>query len=188
MKEVVDVSDEWTRRDSEELACDSWNRLDEGQVLAPYTIRLATPADAEAITPVHVASIRKLCANDYTPQEIDAWAGWKSPAQYREAMAAGEQFFVAEVDGRVVAFAVLFGDEVKAIYLHPDHAGRGIGRELLEAVEAQARSQGVTEMKLTSTLTSVRFYESCGYVKGDFHEHAVSDGVLLPCVNFSKRL
>lgn len=154
-------------------------------MIPPPVIRRATPADADAITPVHVASIRRLCAKDYTPQQIDAWAGWKSPENYREAMAAGEQFFVAEVGGRVVGFAVLFGDEVKAIYLHPDHAGRGIGRKLLDVVEAEARSLGIAEMKLTSTLTSVGFYESCGYVKGDFHEHAVSDGVLLPCVHFT---
>lgn len=125
-------------------------------------IRRATDADAEAITPVHVASIRTLCANDYTQQRIDAWAGWKSPDKYRKAMAAGELFFVAEVDGRVVGFSVLFGDEVKAVYLHPDRVGQGLGRKLLEAVEAEARSAGVTELKLTSTLTAVPFYEACG--------------------------
>ncbi len=152
------------------------------------TIRRATPADAEQITLVHVASIRTLCAKDYTPEQIDAWAGWKSPDQYRAAMAAGELFFVAEIDGRVVGFSVLFGHEVKAVYLHPDHVGRGIGRQLLEAVEAEARSAGVPELKLTSTLTSVRFYESCGYTKGDLHQHPLTGGVTLSCVHFSKRL
>ena len=155
---------------------------------SPAIIRRATPDDAEAITPVHVASIRTLCAEDYTPEQIDAWAGWKSPDKYRAAMAAGEVFFVAEVDGRVVGFSVLFGDEVKAVYLHPDHVGRGIGRGLLEAVEAEARANGVAELKLTSTLTSVRFYESCGFTRGDLHEHPVTAGVTLQCVHFSKRL
>lgn len=154
----------------------------------PTVIRRASPADADAITPVHVASIRTLCAKDYTQEQIDAWAGWKSPEKYRAAMAAGEVFFVAEIDGVVVGFSVLFGDEVKAVYVHPDYVGRGIGRRLLEALEAEARSRGVAELKLTSTLTSVRFYESCGYVKGDLHQHPVTGGVTLPCVHFTRRL
>ena len=155
---------------------------------SPVVIRRATQEDAEQITPVHVVSIRTLCAKDYAQEQIDAWAGWKSPEKYRAAMDAGEVFFVAEVEGRVVGFSVLFGDEVNAVYLHPDHVGRGIGRRLLEAVEAEARSHGVAELKLTSTLTSVRFYEACGYTKGDLHQHPVTGGVMLPCVHFTKRL
>ena len=156
--------------------------------VTPAIIRRATPADADGITPVHVASIRTLCATDYTPEQIDAWAGWKSPDKYRAAMEAGEVFFVAELNGRVVGFSVLFGEEVKALYLHPDYVGRGIGRRLLEAVEAEAQSKGIAELRLTSTLTSVRFYEACGYMKGDLHQHPVTGGVTLPCVHFAKRL
>jgi putative acetyltransferase len=151
-------------------------------------IRRATPADAEQITPVHVASIRTLCAKDYTQEQIDAWAGWKSPEKYRAAMAAGEIFFVAEVDGRVVGFAVLHGDEVKAVYIHPDYVGSGLGRRLLDAVEAEARTCGVELLQLTSTLTSVGFYKACGYTRGDDHEHRVTGGVMLTCVKFIMRL
>jgi len=185
---LVNPSDEWTEQDLTDFASASFARFEEEETTAQPIIRRATPDDAEAITPVHVASIRTLCAKDYTPEQIDAWAGWKSPEKYRAAMAAGEVFFVAEVDGGVVGFSVLFGDEVKAVYLHPDHVGRGIGRRLLEAVEAEARANGVPELKLTSTLTSVRFYESCGYTRGDLHQHPVTGGVTLPCVHFSKRL
>jgi GNAT superfamily N-acetyltransferase len=155
---------------------------------AVATIRRGTPADAEQITPVHVASIRTLCAGDYTQRQIDAWAGWKTPAKYRAAMEAGEVFFVAEAGGRIVGFSVLDRDEVKAVYLHPDQVGQGLGRRLLRAVEEEARAQGVKELHLTSTLTSVRFYEACGYARGEPHQHPVLGGVLLPCVMFTKRL
>ena len=151
-------------------------------------IRRATPADAEQITPVHVASIRTLCAKDYTQEQIDAWAGWKSPDKYRAAMATGETFFVADVGGSVVGFSVLHGDEVKAVYIHPDCVGQGIGRRLLDAVEAEARNCGVEMLQLTSTLTSVGFYDACGYTRGDNHEHRVTGGVMLTCVKFTKRL
>ncbi len=151
-------------------------------------IRRATPDDAEQITPVHVASIRTLCAKDYSQEQIDAWAGWKTPAQYRNAMAAEEVFFVAELAGAVVGFAVLLRDEAKAVYVHPDHAGKGVGGKLLEAVEAEARLNDVDTLKLTSTLTSVGFYESQGYQRGELTHHPVADGIRLECIHFTKQL
>ncbi len=151
-------------------------------------IRSATPEDAAQITPVHVASIRTLCAKDYSQEQIDAWAGWKSPEKYRRAMEAGEVFFVAECSKNVVGFASLLGDEVRAVYVHPDHAGEGVGSKLLDAVEAEARLAGVATLRLTSTLTSVGFYESRGYQRGEPTLHPTTGGILLECVHFTKSL
>src|SRR5215212_3823690 len=85
--------------------------------LSPYQIRPATPSDADAICAVHVASIRGLCATDYTTEQIDGWAGAKHPDRYRQAMAEGERMFVAELDssaGRVViGLAGIHGNEVR---------------------------------------------------------------------------
>ena len=53
-----------------------------GPVPMRFLVRFATPADAEAICRVHVASIRESCAGDYTPQQIEAWAGPKRPEDY----------------------------------------------------------------------------------------------------------
>src|SRR5687767_13662100 len=63
-------------------------------------IRRATLDDAEALCDLHIRSIRVLCAADYTPQQIEAWAGRKKPELYRQAMTdGGETMFVA-VDER----------------------------------------------------------------------------------------
>ena len=155
---------------------------------ARIDIRRGTADDAERITPLHVASIRTLCAKDYTPRQIDAWAGWKSPERYRNAMAAGEVFFVAETGDAIVGFAVLARDDVKAVYVHPAHVGRGIGSRLLDAVEAHAADSGIPTLRLTSTLTSIGFYESRGYQRGRLAHHPVADGVVLECVEFSKQI
>ena len=54
----------------------------------PIEVRLATPADAEEIHRVHLASVRTLCARDYTPEQIQAWAGFRHPDNYRRWLAA----------------------------------------------------------------------------------------------------
>ena len=47
---------------------------------------LAQPEDAEAVCDVHIASIRILCAKDYTYDKIEAWVSNCTPENYRSAI------------------------------------------------------------------------------------------------------
>lgn len=49
--------------------------------------------------------------------------------------------------------------EITALYVSPENAGMGIGRTLVQEVEAMAREAGVRELNLKSTLNAVGFYE-----------------------------
>jgi putative acetyltransferase len=160
-----------------------------------FTIRPATPDDAEAICAAHVASIRGLCTKDYTPKQIDAWAGSKKPDVYRRMMARGEALFVATTgkaggarDGEVVGVGGLNADEVCLLYVRPDYARRGVGGALLEVLEQRARENGAAVAKLNSTLTAERFYAARGYSGSAVTMHTLCPGVELPCVPMTKRL
>jgi putative acetyltransferase len=154
-------------------------------------IRRATVDDAEAICDLHVSSIRELCAADYTPQQIEAWAGRKRPEPYAEAMTdARETMFVAvENHGRdrLVGFVAFKESELYGLYIAPQHIRRGAGTALLGAAEAAMRLGGVTQVKLRSTLTAVTFYLRRGYSRGD-DAIARMSGVEIPCVWMSKTL
>src|SRR4051794_15114973 len=102
------------------------------------TIRPATPDDADALCDLHIRSIRVLCAGDYTPEQIDAWCRPKTPEKYRTAMTdGGETMFVAVDDyGSLAGFASFKGEELYAVYVAPDSIRRGVGRQLLQTVEA----------------------------------------------------
>lgn len=52
---------------------------------------------------------------------------------------------------------------IRAMYTHPDHARRGIGRTVLEFCEAAARAHGFTRVELMATLSGVPLYRAAGY-------------------------
>jgi GNAT superfamily N-acetyltransferase len=59
--------------------------------------------------------------------------------------------------------------KIRAFFIHPGHARKGVGRALLDRCESEAAAHGFRVLELMSTLPGVNFYESCGYVKqGDF--------------------
>jgi GNAT superfamily N-acetyltransferase len=81
-------------------------------------------------------------------------------------------FVVLTEDGRAVAGGGVkrLGDgacELKRMYVAPDARGRGLGRELLAALEALARDLGYTVARLDTGAKQPRarrMYERAGYV------------------------
>lgn len=54
--------------------------------------------------------------------------------------------------------------KIRAFYVHPDWARRGIGTQILEACERAAREAGFTSFEMGATLTGVPLYQARGYV------------------------
>jgi len=52
---------------------------------------------------------------------------------------------------------------IRAIYIDPAHARNGIGRRLMEAIEADSVAAGKTAAELVSTHMAIRFFASLGY-------------------------
>lgn len=151
-------------------------------------IRLARPADASHIRDVHVASVHTLCAKDYTPEQLTAWTD-REPEAYRTRMDQPDgAFLVAEWGKKIVGFSSLLGEEVLSLYVHPDHAGRGVGGALMDAIEEAARKKGVVVLRLNSSLTAVPFYEKRGYRNVRPSLFHLPNGVDIPCFAMTKRL
>ena len=151
-------------------------------------VRLATVEDAEGILRAHVASVRGLCAKDYSAEQIEAWVSPKTAEDYRSAMGRGEVIWVAVVGELIAGLLWMKEGEVKALYIHPDHARQGAGRMLLVEAEAEARRRGIGEIGLTSTLTSVGFYLANGFERGEMTMYRLPNGVDLECVRMTKRM
>jgi GNAT superfamily N-acetyltransferase len=144
-------------------------------------IRPATSDDAEAVAAVHVASWQATYRGVVPDEVLDGaglldgrrrvWERWLGPDA-----PAGHAAWVAERDGRVVAFADAMPSrdddadgvtgEVPAIYAHPDAWGSGAGRELMAAAVAGLRDAGfrsATLWVLDRNARARRFYERAGF-------------------------
>jgi putative acetyltransferase len=151
-------------------------------------IREARLDDVPAVKAIHKAAVRQLCAGDYTPEQLAAWTASDDASVLSVALRpnSDERMWVAERDGAVAAFASLCGDQVNAVYVHPDHARRGIGTRLLRKAEEVATAQGVSRLLLSASLTAVPFYQANGYQIIEECQHRLSNGVTLRCVRMSK--
>lgn len=52
---------------------------------------------------------------------------------------------------------------VRAMYTHPAHARRGIGRLILSLCESAARAEGFARIELVATMAGEPLYRACGY-------------------------
>jgi GNAT superfamily N-acetyltransferase len=175
-----------------------------------YAIRAATPADREAIEGLIAASARGLSQGDYTEAQVEAALG--SAFGFDSQLVADGTYFVVEDRGALVGCggwsfrATRFGSDgqagrsaaelepatdaarIRAFFIHPDHARRGIGRALLARCESEARARGFRAAELTATLPGLRLYATCGYTGGVRQTHPLPGGLTIDFVPMRKAL
>ncbi len=74
---------------------------------------------------------------------------------------------------------------IRAMFVAPEFARRGVGRRLLDAGLAAARAAGFTRAELMSTLPGVPLYSAYGFASGERKEITLPDGVPLPLVRMT---
>jgi GNAT superfamily N-acetyltransferase len=77
---------------------------------------------------------------------------------------------------------------VRAMYTHPDHTRKGVGRLVLDACEAAARAEGFSRVEMAATVGGVPLYRACGYQDIEPFEAVTSTGYRVPLVRMGKRL
>lgn len=77
---------------------------------------------------------------------------------------------------------------IRAFFVNPLCARRGLGRQLLAHCEAQARAHGFREALLIATLSGEAFYEAHGYAAETPFEHPVAEALTIRFVPMRKKL
>lgn len=127
------------------------------------TLRTATADDAQRMHELHLAAVRTLCRDHYTPTIMEGWLANRSPHGYLRGISSGA-VFVAEMGQHVVGFSEDAPGEIVAVFVDPAYTHRGIGSLLLEHAISRA-AVGQQSVCLESTLNAVPFYERFGFAQ-----------------------
>lgn len=121
-------------------------------------------------------TIRAVCCNDYTDDEIEKW----SPAGREQRLVEklkSSYAILALIDGALAGFGNTEGAEIDCLYVSDEHQGEGIGSMILQDLEDKAFSYGNT-IHVYSSITAEGFFLSHGYRR--IRENIVErDGVLI---------
>jgi putative acetyltransferase len=128
-------------------------------------VRVATPEDRTRILDLHVASIRAFGPDAYDEQQVAAWARKPEGVDAYPVNQDEHHVVVGEFAGDVVGYGHLVPGkrEVRAVYVHPEHDGEGVGSALLAHLEGYAFGVGQSPLRLWASRNAVGFYERMGY-------------------------
>ena len=172
-------------------------------------LRLAREADIPFLEKLIPLSVRLLQSGYYSPAQMEAALGPVFGVD-RQLIRDGT-YFVAECGGEIVGCGgwsqrrALFGGDsgrgheeaarldpkmdparVRAFFVHPKWARRGIGRRILRASEDAIEQAGFATIDLVATLAGEPLYAAGGYAVVERYEVPMRDGLKLPVVRMSK--
>jgi GNAT superfamily N-acetyltransferase len=173
-------------------------------------LRNATLADRDVLRDLIARSARELSAADYRPEQVEG--ALRGAFGIDSQLIHDGTYFVVEESGVIVGCGgwsyrkTLFGGDarperdaaeldprtdpakIRAFFVDPAHARKGIGTMLLEKCESEARLRGFSRVELMSTLPGIRLYSARGYVGVAQVQYEVSPGVAIEFLPMSKSI
>jgi GNAT superfamily N-acetyltransferase len=176
----------------------------------PFTLRKATLDDRPAIEQLIKLSARGLSRSEYSDEQIEG--AIKTVFGVDTNLIEDGTYFVAANDGELIGCGgwskrrTLFGGDqfsardageldpksepakIRAFFVHPQHARKGVARAILDACESEARAAGFRALELMATLPGIKFYEASGYLGKESVALNVGDGVAIGLLPMRKEL
>ncbi|MFN8653664.1 MAG: GNAT family N-acetyltransferase [Gemmatimonadales bacterium] len=176
----------------------------------PPTLRLATSADVPVLNDLIPASARELSRGFYTPAEAEAAIRYVFGVNHQ--LIADGTYFVIEDAGAVVACGgwsfrnTLYGGDqrpvgadappdqvapaakIRAFFVAPGQARKGLGGLLMDACVAAAAAAGFERLELMSTLPGVPFYHKLGFRDIEAVQDRLPDGTVLGFVRMERAI
>jgi GNAT superfamily N-acetyltransferase len=178
--------------------------------LMEYRLRKATLADQPGLASLIARSARALSTGDYRPEQVEA--ALQGAFGVDTQLIHDGTYFVIEAEGEFAGCGgwsyrrTLFGSDqgkerdaaelnpavdaakIRAFFIDPAHARKGLGSMLLERCESEALARGFSHAEMMATLPGQRLYAARGYAPTGELRYEVTPGVHIEFVPMRKAL
>jgi GNAT superfamily N-acetyltransferase len=120
-------------------------------------------------------------ASEGTPAQIVGCGGWSR----RRTLFGGDQWRARQDD---LLDPRRDPAKIRAFFILPEWARRGIGTMILDVCEAAARAAGFKRLEMGATLSGVPFYRAKGYTALERVDAPLAKGESLPIVRMVKQI
>lgn len=172
------------------------------------TYRTAGLSDVPILEALIPVSVRGLQSAYYTSEQIESALGTVFGVDCQ--LIKDGKYFVAEEGDRIVGCGgwsrrkTTYGSDaakngedalrdprtepamIRAFFVHPDYARKGIGKRFLEMCEAAIEAAGFQRTEIVATLAGEPLYASCGYSIIERFDIPLSSGDSMPVVRMKK--
>ena len=164
-------------------------------------VRLAEHEDIPALSELIASSARELSRGYYSAQETESAIRFVFGVD--SVLISDRSYFVAEIDGELAGCGgwsrrrTLYGGDqrpigppavldpavdaarIRAFFVAPGFARRGVGRSIFEHCAQAAARAGFRELELMATLPGVPFYTALGFSEVEQVADTLPDGIVL---------
>lgn len=180
-------------------------------VASDLAFRLATDDDVPALEALIQSSVRSLSRGYYSPGQIESALQYVFGPDTR-LIADGTYYVITSPTGEIAAAGgwsrrrTLYGGDqmkgaedpllepaveparIRAFFVDPRWARRGLGRRLFERCSREASAAGFTGLELMATLPGEPLYRALGFVEAERLVAPMPDGEALPVVRMTRPL
>ena len=127
-------------------------------------IRRIKEADLPILWQVFSSAIHKVCINDYSPEQVNAWAPKKYNEDAWKARILDIDPFVAVYQGEIAGYAdCQSSGYIDHFFVHASFQSRGVASRLMDQIIQKATVEGVSQLFSHVSETAKGFYCRYGF-------------------------
>ena len=155
-----------------------------------YNVRAATVEDVDNIYSLIYDSVYELCKQHYRQEKLDAFIH-NLPSKVLYYKWLTDRILIVCCDGKeIVGFGQYDPAEsfIDAIYVHPQHIGKGVGSSIMRYLEQIAHTLRKPDLSINASINATRFIEKCGYQQQGTFFINCKNGKRFETIKFTKLL
>lgn len=130
-------------------------------------------------------TIHKTCQNDYTKEQLLAWANPEiNYESWFKRVDKTKPYLVIQKE-KLIGFVEFYDNYIDCFYIHHNYQGKGIGKVLLSYIIEQAKLKNLDFITVDASITAKPFFSSFGFKVTKENEVKRGNQIL---INYSMQL